>query len=63
MLFPKWAFEELMSLPEGKGGSFLIKNHPERVASMAVADQYELMDADTPETLRLLRQAFKLERE
>ena len=63
VLFPQWAFEELMNLPEGKGGSVVIKNHSERVTSVAVADQYELMDADTPETLRLLRQAFERERE
>lgn len=56
VLFPRWAFPELQNLPEGKGGGWLIKQYPDRVKILAVEDPYELMDADTPETLELLRQ-------
>lgn len=51
ILFPKWAFEELRSLPEGKGGGFLAKKYPERVRLHPVRDRFELMDVDTRETL------------
>lgn len=56
VLFPRWAFPELLALPEGKGGSYVLRRHPDRVAVLPVADPYELMDADTPEALQLLRQ-------
>ena len=54
VLFPKWTFNELRTLPEGKGGSFLTKKYPERVRMLPVRDRYELVDVDTPETLREL---------
>lgn len=54
ILFPKWAFAELRTLPEGKGGSFLAKKYPERVRVLPVRDKYELMDVDTRESLREL---------
>lgn len=55
VLFPSWAFPELKSLPEGKGGGFVIKNHPHDVLRVSVADPFELADADTQETLELLK--------
>ena len=54
VLFPHWAFPELLSLPEGKGGSLVLKDHPEKITALNIDDPYELMDADTPETLKLL---------
>lgn len=54
VLFPGWAFSELLSLPEGAGGGAVIQKHPERVRLLPVRDERELMDADTPEALRLL---------
>ena len=54
ILFPKWAFPELAQLPEGKGGSFVVKKYPERVREVPVRDRYELMDADSPEDLAFL---------
>ena len=54
VLFPRWAFPELMELPEGKGGGVVIKNHPQTVCRVSVADPFELADADTPETLEFL---------
>ena len=54
ILFPKWAFDELRTLPEGKGGAFLAKKYPERVRLQPVRDKLELMDVDTRETLKEL---------
>lgn len=51
VLFPSWTFEELKSLPEGKGGGFLIKKYPERLRLVNVRDSYELRDIDSPEDL------------
>ena len=59
VLFPQWAFPELMRLPEGKGGGWLIKKYPHRLKGLAIDDPFELMDADTPETLEFLRQLTK----
>lgn len=59
VLFPGWTFPELSVLPEGKGGGWFIKNHPEKSASMQIEDPYELMDADTPQTLDLLKQRIE----
>ena len=55
VIFPAWAFPELKNLPEGKGGGVVIKNHPHSVQRVPVADPFELADADTPETLELLK--------
>ena len=55
VLFPVWAFPELKSLPEGKGGGFVIRNHPDAVCRVSVANPFELADADTPEMLETLR--------
>lgn len=54
VLFPRWAFPELLSLPEGKGGSLVLQNHPDRILPCSIDDPFELIDADTPETLKLL---------
>ena len=51
VLFPRWTFPELISLPEGKGGSFVAKAHPERVKPLAIDEEMELEDVDTPEDL------------
>ena len=55
VLFPSWAFPELLSLPEGKGGGVVLKNHPHAVHRVFVADPFELSDADTPEMLETLK--------
>lgn len=54
ILFPKWVFSELLTLPEGKGGGILTQKYPERVRLHPVRDRYELADMDTRETLREL---------
>lgn len=53
-LFPRWAFEALRRLPEGRGGSAVIARYPERVRLFEVQDARELMDADTREALERL---------
>ena len=55
VLFPAWTFPELRNLPEGKGGGVIIKGHPHAVCRVSVADPFELVDADTPEMLELLK--------
>ena len=55
VVFPAWAFSELKNLPEGKGGGVVIKNHPNEVCRVSIANPFELADADTPETLELLK--------
>ena len=59
VLFPAWAFPELKTLPEGKGGGVVMQKHPDKVVPIAIADRFELMDADTPETLELLKSAAR----
>ena len=58
VLFPSWAFPELMDLPEGKGGGIVIKNHPHAVHRVSIADPFELADADTPEILETLKELY-----
>lgn len=55
VLFPAWTFPELRNLPEGKGGGVVIQNHPHDILCVSVSDPFELADADTPETLELLK--------
>ena len=55
VLFPAWAFPELKNLPEGKGGGVVIKKHPGMLCRVPVKDPFELADADTPETLEMLK--------
>lgn len=57
ILFPKWAFPELLSLPQGKGGGYVAKCHPEMVRLLPISNSLELSDVDTPEDLIHLEQA------
>ena len=54
VIFPSWAFSELKTLPEGKGGDFVIKKYPERVRTVTVRDENELKDVDSPKDLEEL---------
>ena len=56
VLFGCGYFSALRSLPESKGGSVLLRRYPERVCNVFTADRAELLDADTPEALRELKQ-------
>ena len=59
VLFPAWTFNELRSLPPGKGGGVVAASHGESVRTLPVADRRELWDIDTPENLTELEQAMK----
>lgn len=55
VLFPSWAFDELCSLPRGKGGGFVAKTHAECVRTIEVSSEWELFDVDTRDDLEQLR--------
>ena len=50
-----WAFEDLMHLPQGKGGGAVIQRYPDRVRPVPVRSPQELADVDRPEDLEVLR--------
>lgn len=54
VLFPAWAFGELLALPGGKGGGYVASRHPESVRTLPLSSPDELLDADTPEALARL---------
>ncbi len=56
VLFPAWTFDELRSLPPGKGGGVVAKTHKERVRTVEVSSKWELFDVDTPDDLRILQE-------
>lgn len=56
VFFPRSLFTELKSLPEGRGGNFLLKKYPEQVRAVPARDIYELQDIDTPEDLEAITQ-------
>lgn len=58
VLFPKEMFPELLTLPERKGGSFVIKKHPEQVGKVLVRDKNELIDIDSPKDLEFLTEGM-----
>ena len=51
VIFPKITYEELLHLPEGKGGGYVIKQHPDSVQYLSIENSSELEDIDTPEDL------------
>ena len=54
VVFPGWSFPELLDLPEGKGGGYVVKKYPEHLHTVNVRDMYELKDVDSPEDLEEL---------
>lgn len=54
VLFEKGLFQELLTLPQGMGGSALLRKYPAHVHTVYIADRNELADADTPEALAQL---------
>ncbi len=55
VLFPSWAFDELRSLPRGKGGGYVAKAHAECVRAIGVSSEWELFDVDTRDDLQQLQ--------
>ena len=54
VVFPEWAFPCLKALPEGKGGSAVIKKHLDALKTVSVLNENELRDVDTPEDMKEL---------
>ena len=54
VLFGADFFDELRTLPEGKGGGAVVKRHMEAVTLFPARHAAELMDADTPAMLSAL---------
>ena len=54
VLFEKGLFQELLTLPQGMGGSVLLRKYPAHVHTVYIVDRNELADADTPEALAQL---------
>lgn len=63
VLFPAWTFDELRSLPPGKGGGVVAKAHKERVRTIEVSSKWELFDVDTTDDLRVLQEHLTSEAE
>ena len=57
VLFGCGYFPELCTLPEGRGGSMLLRKYPAHVHIVYTANREELADADTPEALEQLKAA------
>ena len=55
VLFPSWVFDELRTLPPGKGGGFVAKSHARRVRCVEGASEWELFDVDTVLVLEVLQ--------
>ena len=51
VIFPSETYDELLCLPEGKGGGYVIKHQPELLQYVSIKDSRELEDIDTPEDL------------
>lgn len=49
--FPQWTFDELLSLPTGKGGNEVVGRYRDRVCNVQVSEEIELDDIDTIEDL------------
>ena len=56
VIFPACYYNELLTLPQGKGGGFIAKKHPAQVVLVPAQDEYELYDIDTPDDLIRLSQ-------
>lgn len=59
-LFPSWTFDELRTLPSGKGGGYVAKQHKELVRCIEVSSRWELFDVDMPADLILLQKHLGL---
>ncbi len=56
VFFPKKLYSELMNLPQGSGGNYVIKKHPGLLKYISVRNAYELMDIDTREDILRLQE-------
>ena len=51
VIFPKITYDELLHLPDGKGGGYVIQQHPAYVQYLPISNSDELEDIDTHEDL------------
>ena len=59
VIFPQSTYDELLHLPEGQGGGYVIKQHPDLLHYLSVDDKNELEDIDTPEDFFRLQKIYK----
>lgn len=57
IVFPKAYFKSLQTLPQGKGGSYVIHSSNPEVRLVEAASALELRDVDTVEDLKLLEKS------
>lgn len=58
VVFPKDTYDDLLQLSEGKGGGYVIKQHPSDVQYLPIHNANELKDIDTQEDFLYLQQLF-----
>jgi molybdenum cofactor cytidylyltransferase len=56
-LFGEKYIDELKNLPEGKGGSFVLKKHADELECIQVEDPLELFDVDTKKDFEILKKS------
>lgn len=59
VIFPQWTFEDLLHLPEGNSGSYVMKQHPDSIIYLPITDSYQLEDIDTPEDFMRLQKKVR----
>ncbi len=52
VLFPQWAFPQLLTLPQGRGGSVVIQKNSGQVRLVPAREEWELWDVDTFDDLK-----------
>ena len=59
--FPKRYFDELLNLPEHKGGNWVVAKHEDEVLKVTVCNEYELMDIDTVSDLEKIKELVSIQ--
>lgn len=58
VVFPRQTYDDLLKLPAGKGGGYIIQQHPDDVQYLPIHNADELKDIDTQEDFLYLQQLF-----
>lgn len=56
VIFPQSTYDELLQLPDGKGGGYVIEQHPDLLQYLSIDSINELEDIDTPADFLRLQQ-------
>lgn len=59
VIFGKAYHHQMENLPEKKGGSYILKQHPEKIRFVEAGKREELFDVDTPEDFAYLMKILK----